>query len=498
MSSASALQFEVEAKFNNARCATLTLPHGPCRTPMFMPVGTQAAMKGLLSHQMEDLDVDLMLSNTYWLSQNPGADVVASLGGLHKMMGWVRNILTDSGGFQMVSLLELSSVNEDGVTFKSPKDGKMTLLTPEESIGIQNKLGADIIMALDDVVPSTLTGPRVSEAQERTIRWLDRCYDAHKRPHDQNLFAIVQGGLDLNLRRKCVEAFIERDSKIPGYAIGGLSGGEEKDIFWRIVQLACSLLPPNKPRYVMGVGYPVDILICSALGADMFDCVYPARTARFGTALSDVPGGVLKLRSDQYAEDPRVIDPGCKCYICRGAYTRARLHQLACKEGGGELITYHNIAYMMNLTSRLRTSLRSGEFPSFVRWYIRTIFPRRIDCPQWVCNALVSAGISKDVKIEWYPQDEQIIIGDQSHIHLKLDNENKQNQNEQIPIQSPYHVKERNIHGASKQRNIKIGDNQNDEINKDVLNVGKNKRKRENETQQNQESGKKRQRQDSQ
>ncbi|GJP49967.1 hypothetical protein CLOM_g9122 [Closterium sp. NIES-68] len=208
-------------------------------------------------------------------------------------MDWPRGLLTDSGGFQMVSLLHLADITERGVEFQSPVDGSRMLLTPEESIaiqvnlqatptqlpGAQNKIGADIIMALDDVVSSLVSGPRIEEATHRTLRWMDRCMQAHSRPHDQNLFGIVQGGLDPTLRDICLKGLIQRD--LPGYAIGGLAGGEDKDAFWRVVAQCTAALPANKPRYVMGVGYPLDIVVCSALGADMYDCVYPTRTARF-------------------------------------------------------------------------------------------------------------------------------------------------------------------------------------------------------------------------
>ncbi|KAK2956720.1 putative Queuine tRNA-ribosyltransferase catalytic subunit 1 [Blattamonas nauphoetae] len=456
-----ALRFETHETWNYARRSTLTLPHGPCRTPMFMPVGTQGAMKGITSAQMVELDVDLMLSNTYWMNFRPGPDVVKELGGLHGLMSWPKNILTDSGGFQMVSLLDLSTVTEEGVTFKSPVNGEMTLLTPEESISIQNRLGADIIMALDDVIPSVTTGPRVLEAQERTIRWLDRCYAAHSRPHDQNLFAIVQGGLDLDLRRKCVDAFLQRDDHIPGYAIGGLSGGEEKDIFWRVVANTCAMLPPGKPRYVMGVGYPVDIVVCVAVGADMFDCVYPCRTARFGTALADVPGGVVQLRSDKFTNDQTVIDKNCKCFICKGGMTRSRLHQVACQEGGGELITYHNIAYMMNLTARLRAAITNGTFPQFVISFMKTIFPRRVDVPDWICNALAYAKISSNLLEEHYPANEQLVIDDSVFMTMVKEAGSGH-------IKSPYHVKDRNIHGFQKMRNVvKEGEEEGEEVPKE-------------------------------
>ncbi|QHN87919.1 Queuine tRNA-ribosyltransferase [Arachis hypogaea] len=238
-------------------------------------------------------------------------------------MNWPRAMLTDSGGFQMVSLLHLADITEEGVTFQSPVDGKPMLLTPEESIQIQNRIGADVIMDLDDVVKTTITGPRIEEAMYQTLRWIDRCIAAHKRPHDQNLFGIVQGGLDPELRDICVKGLVDRN--LPGYAIGGLAGGEDKDSFWQVVA-----------QCTTGVGYPLDIVVCSALGADMYDCVYPTRTARFGTAL--IPEGVLKLKHRTTADDTRPID-----------------------------------------------------LPALV-WYASERFPKG-DVPEWVCNAMEVAGI---------------------------------------------------------------------------------------------------------
>lgn len=296
-------------RFNRARAAQLTLPHFTCQTPLFMPVGTQGTIKGLTTQQLEEIGCQIILGNTYHLALRPTSELIDELGGLHKFMNWPRAMLTDSGGFQMVSLLHLADITEKGVTFQSPVDGKPMLLTPEESIQIQNRIGADIIMALDDVVRTTITGPRIEEAMYRTLRWIDRCIAAHKRPHEQNLFGIVQGGLDPVLRDICVRGLVDRN--LPGYAIGGLAGGEDKDSFWRVVAQCTASLPEDKPRYVMGVGYPLDIVVCSALGADMYDCVYPTRTARFGTAL--IPEGVLKLKHQVMADDTRPIDPTCDC-----------------------------------------------------------------------------------------------------------------------------------------------------------------------------------------
>ncbi|XP_060589468.1 queuine tRNA-ribosyltransferase catalytic subunit 1-like, partial [Ruditapes philippinarum] len=245
---AHALTFKIiaECSTTKARVAEMTLPHSVVDTPVFMPVGTQGTLKGILPDQLKELDCKIMLGNTYHLGNRPGPELLEKAGGLHKFMNWDRNLLTDSGGFQMVSLLKLAEITEQGVKFQSPHDGSEMMLTPEKSIEIQNSIGADIIMQLDDVVHSTTTGPRVEEAMYRTIRWLDRCIAAHGRPHDQNIFPIVQGGLDAELRKKCAAELTKRD--VAGFAIGGLSGGEEKAMFWRMVDVSTDCLPDDKPR----------------------------------------------------------------------------------------------------------------------------------------------------------------------------------------------------------------------------------------------------------
>lgn len=386
-----ALRFEIHATCGKARASTVHLPHHSALAPMFMPVGTQATIKGLESSQLLDATVDaqIILGNTYHLALRPGGALIDELGGLHRFMNWPRGILTDSGGFQMVSLSRFSHVTEHGVHFQSPVDGTEMMLTPEKSIQIQNQIGADIIMALDDVVPSTLTGPRVEEACHRTLRWIDRCVNAHAKKSKQNLFGIVQGGLDTKLRQLCCEGLVEKN--LPGYAIGGLSGGEAKDSFWRIVNQCTDVLPVGKPRYCMGVGYPEDLVVCVALGADMFDCVYPARTARFGTAL--VPSGLLKIRHASMATDFRPIQDDCRCYTCVN-YSRAYLHLLSPKETsvGAQLITLHNMAYLVQLMRRAREAIIDGRFHAFVNSFMRALYPNR-EYPKWSRDALLTAGI---------------------------------------------------------------------------------------------------------
>lgn len=283
-------------------------------------------LQGIVPEQLVSMDCRILLCNTYHLGHRPGHERVKAAGGLHKMMNWNRSILTDSGGFQMVSLSKLMTVDENGVNFESPHTGEMMALPPEKSIEIQQALGADIMMQLDHVIHVLTTGDIVKEAMHRSIRWLDRCKVAHTRD-DQAMFPILQGGLNLELRKECAKEMAKR-AKV-GIAIGGLSGGEEKDHFWRVVAACCAALPPHLPRYVMGVGFPVDLVICSFLGADMFDCVYPTRTARFGTAMVR-RGGLMQLNQKRYKEDFLPIDKKCECNTCKN-YTRAYIHSIVGK-----------------------------------------------------------------------------------------------------------------------------------------------------------------------
>ncbi|CAH1785518.1 unnamed protein product [Owenia fusiformis] len=378
-----------ECSTTKARVCQLTLPHQVVDTPVFMPVGTQGTLKGILPEQLEDLGCQIMLSNTYHLGHRPGPELLTQAGGLHNWMRWNRALLTDSGGFQMVSLLKLAEITEQGVKFESPHDGSEMMLTPEESMRIQNSIGADIMMQLDDVVSSTTSGPRVEEAMHRSIRWLDRCIKAHKNTSKQNLFAIVQGGLDETLRNQCIEEMTKRD--VPGFAIGGLSGGEEKQHFWKMVNISTDSLPKEKPRYLMGVGYAVDLVVCSALGCDMFDCVFPTRTARFGTAL--VPSGQLQLKKEVYANDTRPIDDNCECLTCRN-YSRAYLHSIVTKETiACHLVTLHNVAYQLNLMKYVRKSIMEDTLPKFIQNFMLEQFPHK-QYPQWAVDALSTVGVT--------------------------------------------------------------------------------------------------------
>ncbi|KAG9316642.1 queuine tRNA-ribosyltransferase [Chiua virens] len=374
-----------------------------------MPVATQAAIKGLTAQQVESLGITLILNNTYHLNLRPGTKVLDDAGGAHAFQGWHRNMLTaistqDSGGFQLVSLDKFTKITEEGALFSSPFTGEPTMLTPEESISIQHSIGADIIMQLDDVVASLTIGPRVEEAMERSIRWLDRCIEQHERSgrkDRQNLFAIVQGGLDPALRDKCLDAMVERKDHVAGYAIGGLSGGEEKDVFWRIIKQCAGKLPLDRPRYSMGVGFAEDLLVCVALGIDMADCVFPTRTARFGVALTFK--GPLNLRLKKHAKSMERIDDNCPCPTCSTGTSRAMLHHIVTIEtAGAHALTQHNLVFQAQVMGGARDAIMEGRFPEYLRTFFRNYFDDR-GYPEWCVNALRSVGVDllqgKDIPV---------------------------------------------------------------------------------------------------
>jgi queuine tRNA-ribosyltransferase catalytic subunit len=297
----------------------------------------------------------------------------------------------------MVSLLKLANITEEGVRFLSPHDGTPMLLTPEHSISLQNTIGSDIIMQLDDVLVTTSPdAARMREAMERSVRWLDRCVAAHQNRDRQNLFCIIQGGLDLAMRRECCEAMVARDT--PGIAIGGLSGGEAKADYCRVVETCTAMLPELKPRYVMGIGYPEDLVVSVALGADMFDCVWPTRTARFGNAIT--AHGVLNLRNARYAGDFGPIEDGCGCACCRPQHdgglgvTRAFVHHNTAKETvAAHLLTTHNVWYQLNLMREVRAAVIVDRYPSFLRRFFADLYPDRAQYPEWAVEALRVVGV---------------------------------------------------------------------------------------------------------
>ncbi|KAL5108174.1 Queuine tRNA-ribosyltransferase catalytic subunit 1 [Taenia crassiceps] len=348
-------------------------PAGPVETPVYMPVGTQGTIKGVTVEQLEAIDCRLLLGNAYHLGHRPGPETLTRAGGLHTFMSWPRGILTDSGGFQMVSLSKLSSTDEQGTHFRSPHDSSEMLLTPEESVGrIQASIGSDIVMQLDHVLHVKTMGEEVYESTRRSVRWLDRCIEAHKpQLQRQSLFAITQGALYQDLRDECIKEMTKRKDKVQGFAVGGLSGGEAKSDFCRTVYQSTDLLPRDRPRYLMGVGFPIDLIVCVAFGCDMFDCVYPTRTARFGQALVD--WGLVNLRLTDYTYDFRPIEPGCPCPACSGNVSRSWLHAAfgARQSNAASYVSLHNLTYLLNLMRRIREAILADSFPKFVREFFQ-------------------------------------------------------------------------------------------------------------------------------
>jgi queuine tRNA-ribosyltransferase len=345
-----------------ARWSTLGTPHGPVELPAFMPVGTVGPVKGILPEQLRRAGTQMMLSNAYHLALRPGEKVVAELGGLHRFTGWDGPILTDSGGFQLFSLARIARVTDDGALFRSHIDGRLMELSPERAVAIQEALGSDVAMVLDHVVG--LPGPPelIREAAERTIRWAERCRQAARRG-DQALFAIVQGGLDPALRLDNARRLAAMD--FAGYAVGGLSVGETADQMYGTLDVTLPALPADRPRYLMGVGRPADLLEAIARGVDLFDCVMPTRNGRNAMAFTD--RGPLRLRNAQYQCDPRPLDAACPCPACR--HSRAYLrHLFAAKEMLGPiLLSIHNITYYQRLLAAAREAIAADRFIEFSR-----------------------------------------------------------------------------------------------------------------------------------
>jgi queuine tRNA-ribosyltransferase len=359
-------EFQITARNNRARAGTFTTPHGVLQTPVFAPVGTQAAVKALTPAQVADLGATLVLSNTYHLYLRPGDDLVAQLGGLHRFMRWPRPMLTDSGGFQVFSLSDTRKVDEDGVTFKSHIDGSTHRFTPERSIRIQENLGADIIMAFDECADPN-DHAYINPAMERTHRWAERSLKA-KRRADQALFGIVQGGIDPDLRAASAKFIASLGT--PGIAIGGLSVGETKDEMHAMLDVVTPLLPEDKPRYLMGVGTPEDIIDGIARGVDIFDCVLPTRLARHHAAFS--LEGRLNMMNAMFARDERPIDETCDCYACR-TFTRAYIrHLIVAKELlAGTLLSIHNLRALIRLVEDIRGYIAEGSFEEQVPALLR-------------------------------------------------------------------------------------------------------------------------------
>ena len=369
-------QYVVEATQGSARAGTFQTPHGAIHTPVFMPVGTQATVKAVTPEQLSDIGASIILSNTYHLYLRPGADLIQELGGLHKFMHWERAILTDSGGYQVFSLNGLRKIDEDGVTFRSHLDGSTHRFTPEASIAVQEQLGADIIMAFDECAdPSDFEYN--TRAMQRTHRWAERCLAAKTRP-DQALFGIVQGGVFPELRERSA-AFIS-SLGFPGHAIGGLSVGESKEQMLAAIEVVNAVLPVDKPRYLMGVGTPYDLIEGIRRGVDMFDCVLPTRLARHSAA--QTLSGRMNLMNAQYARDERPIDEACTCYACR-YYSRAYLrHLIRAREMlGATLISIHNIHTLFNLAATLREAILQSSFEQTAAELLENIPPSERNNP---------------------------------------------------------------------------------------------------------------------
>lgn len=345
-------------KQTGARLGRLHTPHGVIETPIFMPVGTQATVKAMTPEELKDIGSQIILSNTYHLYMRPGHDLIERAGGLHKFMNWDKPILTDSGGFQVFSLGPLRKIKEEGVEFRSHLDGSKHFLSPEKATEIQNALGSDIIMAFDECAPYPADRQYVKNSLERTTRWLERCKAAHKYPERQALFGIVQGGMYKELREQSAREITAID--LPGYAIGGLSVGEPKEMMYEVLDYTVPLLPEDKPRYLMGVGSPDDLLEGVLRGIDMFDCVLPTRIARNGTAMTSQ--GKVVVRNASYAEDFTSLDPECDCYACRN-YTKAYLrHLIKCNEIlGARLLTIHNLHFLLKLMENVREAIREDR-----------------------------------------------------------------------------------------------------------------------------------------
>ncbi len=364
----SPFKFTLFAQDGHARAGVFHTPHGDIPTPIFAPVGTQASVKTLTQHHLQELDAKLILANTYHLYLRPGDDLIAEMGGLHQFMRWDGPILTDSGGFQVFSLSDMREVDEDGVTFKSYIDGSTHRFTPERSVQIQENLGSDIIMAFDECAEPY---DRVynESAMQRTHRWAERCIQAKKRD-DQALFGIVQGGVFPDLREQSAEVIAGLD--FPGNAIGGLSVGETKDEMHAMIEIVNAILPEDKPRYLMGVGTPQDLVQCIQRGIDIFDCVLPTRLARHKAAMTD--NGRMNVLNAQYARDERPISETCTCYTCQN-YSRAYIrHLIQAREMlSGTLLSIHNIHTLLALARNLRQAIFDGRYTEFADAYLSNL-----------------------------------------------------------------------------------------------------------------------------
>ena len=390
----SMFDFQITAQSRRARTATFATPRGTVQTPMFMPVGTQGTVKGVSPQELIDIGSQIVLANTYHLLLRPGPDLVAAHGGLPGFTAYPGPFLTDSGGFQVMSLGHMRRITEEGVTFKSHLDGSLVYLSPERSVEVQEALGADIIMAFDECPPYPAEREYIQASLERTVRWLERCLTFKSR-QDQALFSIVQGGVHQDLRQQSLDATLPFAT--PGFAIGGLAVGEGKAEMYGAVDFTAARLPTGKPRYLMGVGHPEDLVAGIALGVDMFDCVYPTRTGRFGYALTD--DGRLNMNSSTPRTALIPIDADCDCYACRH-YTRAYLAHLIRAEEmlAPRMLSLHNLRYLHRLVERARAAIREDRYAEWALAWAERYFKgkHKVDetpeIPEWFLRS-VTAGV---------------------------------------------------------------------------------------------------------
>jgi queuine tRNA-ribosyltransferase len=363
--------YKIVATDGKARAGVVETPHGNIETPVFMPVGTQATVKTMTPEELEEIGAEIILGNTYHLYLRPSDELVHKFGGLHKFMNWKRPILTDSGGFQVFSLgarkqdgSSLVKITEEGVNFRSHLDGSKHFISPEKSINIQNNLGADIVMLFDECPPGLSDKKYLIPSIERTTRWAKRCVEAHRNPTTQGLFAIVQGGIYEDLREKSLNELMEMNESFSGYAIGGLAVGEPREDMYRILDYIVEKCPQDKPRYLMGVGEPIDMLEAVESGIDMMDCVQPSRIGRHGTVFTKY--GRLVIKNASYSEDERPLDEGCQCYVCRN-YTRAYIRHLfkADEILGQRLATYHNLYFLLHMMKNSRKAIIEKKFKEY-------------------------------------------------------------------------------------------------------------------------------------
>lgn len=364
---ANRFEFQLQATCDRARAARFATPHGVIQTPAFMPVGTHGALKAMTPAQVASTGAEIVLANTYHLALRPGEALVEKLGGLHPFMQWPGPILTDSGGFQVFSLPGVE-ITDRCARFQNEVTGETMDLTPERSIEIQNRLGADIIMAFDECTPYPATREQAGQGVRRTLQWMERCLKAHARGDDQALFGIVQGSVYPELREACAASLVAMDC--PGYAIGGVSVGEGHELLCSVTDHAAPLLPEDKPRYLMGVGLPEDLIACIGFGIDMFDCVIPTRYARSATVFTS--RGRIRLTNRRFRRDAFPVDASCECYTCQGGFTRAYIHHLfaANEVLSAVLCSIHNVHFYQRLVADARQAILHNDYPAFAKEFL--------------------------------------------------------------------------------------------------------------------------------